>query len=137
MDKLNDDKFQFISVYYETLKIKEFCKKYYEKGNKKDCYGIEYKFDNKEYQLILMVEHRVYFSLKLKNNNKYINNQIKKVDVLKSKCGFYWPRLESKLNFKEFNNELIDMLSGDKREGTIQALADEFKELVEKIENKQ
>jgi hypothetical protein len=114
--------------------ISEACQKYYTNSQSKRYYGILHNFG--EFKLILIVNHDIYFDIQHKTNDENSisrkNKTIQEMINDKEKNYWFYPKTGT-LNFKEFNDTLIDALSGDNRQKTIKNLADEFKELVAEI----
>ena len=129
--------FEFGGQYNHEGGVKESCSRYYNKQKNRENYGIEYKFNNNEKQklmLIIDIKDGVYFCLKTDENNQgYVNNKIKKSEIEIGKNGYFFP--ESRLFSNKENNNLIEMmLDENAKNEDIKNLAQEFKELVEKLE---
>ena len=114
-------------------KINPACEAYYKHSRNNTQHGVIYNLAKAEdLKLMIIVDHNVYFCLQ--KIEKYPMPKIEKDNILNVDEGYFYPEI-GKLNFKKFDNELIDLLSGTKREETIKNLAQEFKDLVEKLEN--
>lgn len=111
----------------ENTKMSDICLGYYKGENNTKYHGIIY-----DEKIILIVDHNIYFVLK--NGEFNIDNKYKKGVWGKVAIWFYAKTTEKNLNFRKFNNDLIDMLSGEARQNTIKGLADEFIKLIETIE---
>ena len=114
-------------------KIKPACEAYYKHSRNNTQHGVIYNLAKAEdLKLMIIVDHNVYFCLQ--KIEKYPIPKIEKDNILNVDEGYFYPEI-GKLNFKKFDNELIDSLSGKQRQKTIENLAQEFKDLVEKLEN--
>jgi hypothetical protein len=111
--------------------IKKACKKYYNGKKSNTQQGIIYDFDN--FRIMLIVNHNIYFCIKQNKDAGSLKELKNNIPINNGNVWFY-PQLKSKLNFREFNNNLIDELSGDNRAKNIKNLANEFIELVKQLE---
>jgi hypothetical protein len=137
LKELDSEKFYFSNEWEKNKKsIEGACKAYYTNSRNNTQQGIVCKIEN--LKCMLIVYHRVYFCIKKIDNNKNVKEiDRNNININKEIEGSFYTRLEKKLNFRKFDNELIDMLSGEQRQKTIKSLAKEFKELVDKLESEQ
>jgi hypothetical protein len=113
--------------------IKASCSEYYkgQRGNTEQ--GIIYELDS--IRISLVAYHNLCFNIDSLEHQIWHKKCIEKEHALENKKGKFFPKNVKHLNFRKFNSILIDELSGDKRKKTIKNLADEFKELVKKLES--
>jgi hypothetical protein len=106
--ELGDEDFGFYDAGGEEADIYDMCEKYCTKTKNNKIYGICPHKDEK-IEIVILVKDSVYFWID--EDEKTIPN----------------------LNFKTFNSDLVDMLSGEERTKTIALLADEFKALIKRL----
>jgi hypothetical protein len=150
LKKLNENENENKFYFCNTLKhkevsiekendIKKLCKNYetYTKGkNKTSHYGIAYDLKNQDAKAILIVHDNIIMRYH-KNELTSFGGGQKELDGLKNKEeGHYYPIGKGQLNFKKFDDTVINNLTGKNRQKTIDSLVNEFKELVNKLENK-
>ena len=107
--------------------ISKLCKKY-KKGReskKTRQYGIAYDLPNLDAKIMIIVDHRIVMRYH-PNNQSFKGDEVSLQDIKEKKEGYYYPFNKDKVNFMNFNDDLINTLSKE----NIENLAIEFKGLV-------
>jgi len=106
--------------------IEESVKKYYKRQKNKRDYGYEYQLNDNLY-FFIEIRHNIYYGFYFVDDENIATSQLAKLNNIKIDWEEnYWKYVDKRLDFEEFNSNVLDLIDDEKRENDIKKITDEI-----------
>jgi len=104
--------------------IEESVNKYYKKQKNKRDYGYEYQLNDNLY-FFIEIRHNIYYGFYFVDDENIATSQLTKLNNIKIDWEeHYWKYTDKRLDFEEFDSNVLDLINDEKRENDIKKISD-------------